>query len=178
MKRTLKIMKNHWQIVNNILKIMKNHWMPTRIFLRGFRSKINKVRMPRRFLTRYVVFLEIHVFPPRWHYNFRLYHIMKKSMKHNENHRQNNENPMKTNGSTHDQKMTKYAQKNAISSSADPRTPRLLTSNMYVHIHILCNIYSAYVYVCVKCRFRRLPSCLINISLSWGISWENPCRAF
>ena len=54
-------------------------------------------------------------------------------MKHNENHRQNNENPMKTNGSTHDQKMTKYAKKNAISSSADPRTPRLLTSNMYVH---------------------------------------------
>jgi hypothetical protein len=53
-------------------------------------------------------------------------------MKNIENHRQNNEKPMKTNGSTHDEKMTKYA-KNAISSSADPKTPRLLTSNLYVH---------------------------------------------
>ena len=92
-------------------------------------------------------------------------------MKHNGNHRQNNEKPMKTNGSTHDQKNDKICKKNAISLSADPRTPRLLTSN---NVHILCNIYSAYVYVCVKCRFRRLPSCLINISLSWGKSWENP----
>ena len=63
---------------------------------------------------------------------------------------------------------------NAISSSADPRTPRLLTSNMYVHVHI-CNIYSAYMCICC---FRRLPSCLINISLSWGIPWENPRQAF
>ena len=58
-------------------------------------------------------------------------------MKHIANHQQNNEKPMKTNGSTHDQKMTKYAQKNAISSSADPRTPRLLTSHLYVHVHIM-----------------------------------------
>ena len=35
--------------------------------------------------------------------------------------------------------MTEYA-------SADARTPRLLTSNMHVHVHI-CNIYSAYVCV-------------------------------
>ena len=42
--------------------------------------------------------------------------------------------------------MSQYAEKNAISSSADPRTPRLLTSNMYVHVHI-CNIYSAYISV-------------------------------
>ena len=28
------------------------------------------------------------------------------------------------------------------------KTPRLLTSNMYVHVHI-CNIYSAYVYLCM-----------------------------
>ena len=49
---------------------------------KGFQDLINKVRMPPRFLTRYAVFfLEIHVFPPRWHYNFRLYHIMKKTMK-------------------------------------------------------------------------------------------------
>ena len=39
-------------------------------------------------------------------------------------------------------------QKNAISSSAEPRTPRLLTYKMYVHVHI-CNIYSAYIYMCV-----------------------------
>ena len=148
MKRTLKIMKNHWQIVNNILKIMKNHWMPSRIFLRGFRSKINKVRMPRRFLTRYVVFLEIHVFPPRWHYNFRLYHIMKKSMKHNENHRQNNENPMKTNGSTHDQKMTKYAKK--MQYRHPPIQEHLVYSHlicMYIYIYYV--IYTAHMYMCV-----------------------------
>ena len=55
-------------------------------------------------------------------------------MKNIENHRQSNEKPMKTNGSTHDElTMTKYDKKNAISSSADPRTPRLFTSNMYVH---------------------------------------------
>ena len=35
-----------------------------------------------------------------------------------------------------------------------------------------CNI------VCVSCRFWRLPSCLINISLLWDIPWENPRRAF
>jgi hypothetical protein len=43
--------------------------------------------------------------------------------------------------------MTEYAKK-MLSSSADTRTPRLLTSNMYVHVHI-CNIYSAYIYMCV-----------------------------
>ena len=52
-----------------------------------------------------------------------------KKMNNIENHRQNNEKPMKTNGSTHDEKMTKY-EKNAISSSADPKTPHLFTSNM------------------------------------------------
>ena len=46
-----------------------------------------------------------------------------------ENHRQNNEKPMKTNGSTHAEKNDKICKKNAISSSADPKTPRLLTSN-------------------------------------------------
>ena len=35
-----------------------------------------------------------------------------------------------------------------------------------------CNI------VCVYCRFWRLPSCLTYMSLSWGIPWENPRRAF
>ena len=43
-------------------------------------------------------------------------------------------------------KIDRICRKNAISSSADPRTPRLLTSNMHVHVHI-CNIYSAYIYV-------------------------------
>ena len=43
-------------------------------------------------------------------------------------------------------KIDRVCRKNAISSSADPRTPRLLTSNMYVHVH-LCNIYSAYICV-------------------------------
>ena len=37
---------------------------------------------------------------------------------------------------------------NAISSSADPRTPRLLTSNMYVHVYIYV-IYTAHVYMCI-----------------------------
>jgi len=54
---------------------------------------------------------------------------MKKTMNNIENHRQNNEKPMKTNGSTHDEKNDKICKKNAISSSADPKTPRLLTSN-------------------------------------------------
>ena len=43
-------------------------------------------------------------------------------------------------------KIDRVCRKNAISSSADPRTPRLPTSNMYVHVH-LCNIYSAYICV-------------------------------
>ena len=51
-------------------------------------------------------------------------------------------------------KLTEYAEKNAISSSADPRTPRLLTSQMYVHdckcayMHYIQSIY-IYIYVCM-----------------------------
>ena len=37
----------------NIFKLLKNHWMPSRIFLKTFQDKINKVRMPPGFLTRY-----------------------------------------------------------------------------------------------------------------------------
>ena len=40
----------------------------------------------------------------------------------------------------------RICKKKMLSSSADTRTPRLLTSNMYVHVHI-CNIYSAYICV-------------------------------
>ena len=43
-------------------------------------------------------------------------------------------------------------QKNAISSSAVPRTLRLLTSNMYVNVHIFftAHIYIyIYLYVCI-----------------------------
>ena len=43
-------------------------------------------------------------------------------------------------------KLDRICRKHAISSSADPRTPRLLTSNMHVHVHI-CNIYSACICV-------------------------------
>ena len=43
-------------------------------------------------------------------------------------------------------KHDRICRKHAISSSADPRTPRLLISNMQVHVHI-CNIYSAYICV-------------------------------
>ena len=70
-------------------------------------------------------------------------------MKNNEAHRQNNENTMKNNGSTHDQlKNVTICRKNAISSSADPRTPRLLTSDMYVHG---CNCtYIQRIYVCTR----------------------------
>ena len=37
----------------NIFTLLKNHWMPSRIFLKTFQDKINKVRMPPGFLTRY-----------------------------------------------------------------------------------------------------------------------------
>ena len=49
-------------------------------------------------------------------------------------------------------KIDRICRKNAISSSADPRTPRLLTSQMYVHdckcayMHYIQSIY-IYVYV-------------------------------
>ena len=70
-------------------------------------------------------------------------------MKNNEAHRQNNENTMKNNGSTHDQlKNVTICRKNAISSSADPRTPRLLTSDMYVH-DCKCT-YIQRIYVCTR----------------------------
>ena len=75
-------------------------------------------------------------------------------MKNNEAHRQNNENTMKNDGSTHDQlKNVTICRKNAISSSADPRTPRLLTSNiiqlicMYMYTYYV--IFTAHIYVCV-----------------------------
>ena len=69
-------------------------------------------------------------------------------MKNNETHRQNNEKPMKHNGSTHDQlKNVTVCKKNAISSSADPRTHRLLTSDMYVH-DCKCT-YIQRIYVCI-----------------------------
>ena len=71
--------------------------------------------------------------------------------------------------------MSQYAEKMQY-RHADPRTPRLLTSDMYMYMIVNVHTYSAYM--CVQGRFRRLPSCLFNISLSWGIPWENPRRAF
>ena len=47
---------------------------------------------------------------------------------------------------SHDQQKSTWSLKMTEYASADARTPRLLTSNMHVHVHI-CNIYSAYVCV-------------------------------
>ena len=44
----------------------------------------------------------------------------------------------------HAQKQWQNMQKNAISSSAVPRTLRLLTSNMYVNVHIF---FTAHIYI-------------------------------
>ena len=52
-------------------------------------------------------------------------------------------------------KIDRICRKNAISSSADPRTPRLLTSHMYVHeskctyMHYIQSYIYIYIYVCV-----------------------------
>ena len=73
--------------------------------------------------------------------------------------------------------MSQYAEK--MQYRHPPIQERLVYSYliymcMIVNVHI-CSIYSAYIYmcVCIKCCFQRLPSCLIKISLRWGISWEN-----
>ena len=47
-------------------------------------------------------------------------------------------------------KIDRICRENAISSSADPRHlvySHLISSNMYVHVYILCNICSAYISV-------------------------------
>ena len=67
-------------------------------------------------------------------------------------------------------KLDRICRKHAILSSADPRTPRLLTSNMQVHVHI-CNIYSAYICV-YNAVFGGYHSVQSTFTLSWGIPWE------
>ena len=97
-------------------------------------------------------------------------------MKNTETHRQNNEKTMKNNGSTHDQlKMSQYAEKMQY------RHPPIQEHLVYSHLicmYMIVNVHTYSAYMCVQGRFRRLPSCLFNISLSWGIPWENPRRAF
>ena len=66
-------------------------------------------------------------------------------MKHNGNHRQNNEKPMKTNGSTHDQKMTKYAKR--MQYPYPPIQGHLVYSHLIMYIYYV--IYTAHMYMCV-----------------------------
>jgi hypothetical protein len=51
----------------------------------------------------------------------------------------------------------------------------LISSNIYATcIYTYYVIFTAHIYVCKM----PLPSCLINMSLSWEIPWENHRRAF
>ena len=73
-------------------------------FLKGIQDWINKVRMPPRFLRRYAFFSWNPCLSTKVALQLSVVPYKKKTMNNIENHRQNNEKPMKTNGSTHDEK--------------------------------------------------------------------------